>query len=328
VVGINEHFLSTEEKRLIKDIRCLTEKNNLDNITRTDCYFEYYIMNKEIQWSLLASLVSRNAGWNMCDLAGGWFPLSLNEKTRLNLFATYERANWMIFQDAYPQLLLYEYSTKKNAPMFHLLKYFSVSSFMEKEWQHFWHYRNKKRLVFSLIINEQNVIEKPIIKNKLFQKEVFHTFAYRFQDIWHFSSVFFPTLHGDIYGRSVSSFSSLDRRIELGKELYAILFATKLHDSFLRFAINVPHTGSRSDYEKYVYPRHRKNTPMLRTSYPVMVQTEPEWKDWSLATRVRTKWKKDDVQVEFTPITDWYKRKQEKLHSLIKVERSLLTFLR
>ncbi|MEM5011748.1 DUF2515 family protein [Niallia taxi] len=325
MIGINEHFLSVEEKQLIKDIRYLTEKNNLDNISRTNCYLEYYTMNKEIHWSFLASLVSRNAGWNMCDLAGTWFPLSLNEQTRLNLFATYERANWMIFQDAYPQLLLYEYSTKKNVPMFHLLQYFSVSSFMEKEWLHFWRYKNKERLVYSLIINEQNVIENPIIKNKLFQKEVFHTLAYRFQDLLRFSSVFFPTLNGDIYGRSVSSFRSLDRRIELGKELYTILFQKNLHPIFLEFALKVVHTGSRADYEKYVYPKHLNNTPMLRMSYPVMTQKPFTSVDWSKTTKVKAKWKKHARPFKKAIlITDWYKNKQEQLHKLIKIETIIL----
>lgn len=66
-------------------------------------------------------MVSRNAGWNMCELEGKWFPQALEPETRKQLFLTYERANWLIFQDAYPQLLLYDYSTKLNTPMFHSL---------------------------------------------------------------------------------------------------------------------------------------------------------------------------------------------------------------
>ena len=127
----------------------------------------------EIQWSFLAHMVSRNAGWNMCDLEGSLFLHLLSKEKRKLFFLTYERANWLIFQDAYPQLLLYQYSTKKNKPMFHLLKYFQVSSFMEREWNYFWKHRDLQRLLFSLIINEQHVIHKPLICHSYYQKRYF-----------------------------------------------------------------------------------------------------------------------------------------------------------
>ncbi|UTW69707.1 DUF2515 family protein [Anaerobacillus sp. HL2] len=44
------------------------------------------------------------------------------------LFLTYERANWLIFSDAYPQLLLYEKSKQLQKPCFHLLKFFHALS--------------------------------------------------------------------------------------------------------------------------------------------------------------------------------------------------------
>ena len=100
--------------------------------------FDFIHQNREIHWSFLASMVSRNAGWNMCDLEGKWFPIFYEKEMRERLFLTYERANWLIFQDAFPQLLLYQYSTKVKQAMFHLLKYFHVSSFMEREWNYFW----------------------------------------------------------------------------------------------------------------------------------------------------------------------------------------------
>ena len=39
----------------------------------------------EIKWALLAGLVSRNAGWNMCDLEGEWLPHILTKRFRREL---------------------------------------------------------------------------------------------------------------------------------------------------------------------------------------------------------------------------------------------------
>ncbi|UOK59911.1 DUF2515 domain-containing protein [Bacillus sp. OVS6] len=64
------------------------------------------------------------------------------------LFLTYEDANWLIFSDAYPQLMLYEISKQKGHPLFHLLDEFHVSPFMKREWQIFW--RKKHRTLNDL----------------------------------------------------------------------------------------------------------------------------------------------------------------------------------
>lgn len=54
-----------EEKQLITYIKEKTAIANMDNISRTRAYQQYYLRNKEVEWSFLASMVSRNAGWNM-----------------------------------------------------------------------------------------------------------------------------------------------------------------------------------------------------------------------------------------------------------------------
>lgn len=77
-------------------------------------------------------MVSRNAGYCMTDLKGVWFQKLLDEKTRKALFLTYEDANWLIFSDAYPQLMIYEWSKTAGKPLFHLLDAFYVSAFMKK----------------------------------------------------------------------------------------------------------------------------------------------------------------------------------------------------
>lgn len=122
--------MNHDERQLIQHILQTTRKGNIDNISRTNCYESFYFRYQEIKWAFLAGLVSRNAGWNMCDLEGKSYSSLLTKQYRSYLFLTYERANWLIFQDAYPQLLLYHYSTKIGRPLFHLLPYFHVSARM------------------------------------------------------------------------------------------------------------------------------------------------------------------------------------------------------
>lgn len=325
MVGIFNYFIPPNEEMLVQKIYSLTKKYNLDNISRTESYLHYYIANKEIQWAYLASQVSRNAGWNICDLQGNWFQKILPPEKRKQLFLTYEKANWLIFQDAFPQLLLYNYSTKYNKPLFHLLKYFSVSSFMEEEWNIFWEKRDQKRLMTSLIINEQNLIEKPIIKNHYYKREVFHSLAYLFQDFFHFSSVLFPTLQGCLYGGSVTDFTSLNKRIEFGKELANILFHRDLYEDFYQFSISQTHTGSRRDYECIIYPQHKRDTPILRLAFPIVKHEKKEMVDWVRLRKKKRAWQRPVVKKQKPQdLTTWYRHKQEQLHALIKIENKLL----
>ncbi|WP_400241950.1 DUF2515 family protein [Niallia sp. JL1B1071] len=318
MIGINSYFSPFEEK-LITRIRLITDKCNLDNISRTNAYLRYYNKNQEIQWAFLASQVSRNAGWNMCDLNGRWLPQLVSQKKRQQIYLTYEKANWLIFKDAYPQLLLYEYSTKINAPMFHLLKVFQVSTFMEQEWLGFWENKDKQRLMNSLIINEQNVIQKPVIKNARIKHHIFHYLPYLFQDLLHFNAVLFPTLQGKLYGASVANFTSLDERIKLGNTLAALLFKNNLYQEFYDFARKIEHTGSRKDYEKYIYPKIANTTPILRAVYPVVNHRNRAREDW-YKKKIKHKWRISSNHNEPFLITDWYFKKQEQLHELIRQE--------
>ncbi|MBY0122627.1 DUF2515 domain-containing protein [Bacillus sp. S/N-304-OC-R1] len=312
------NHLNIEELELIQKIKQLTTKYNADNISRTNAYFHYYRRHPEIIWSFLASMVSRNAGWNMCDLEGKWFPQIINKKLRKKLFLTYERANWLIFQDAYPQLLLYQYSTKKNRPMFHLLRYFHVSSFMEKEWNVFWEHRQIKRLMISLIINEQNMIENPVIHHPVYKKKVFQTPHFILQDWFHYSSVLFPTCEGVLYGASVNGFKSITKRIDLGKRLADILFDQELYPSFYHFAKKTVHTGSRYDYEYYFKKRPRRTTPFLRCTYPIIKHRRHYQEDWSKKKRLKRKWLREEVKhINPFDITEWYLDKQAHIQQVI-----------
>jgi hypothetical protein len=322
-----EYEYSFQENKFITTIKKNTVKYNDDNVSRTKAYAAYYNRNPEIKWSFLASMVSRNAGWNMTDLEGRWFTLALEWHKRFPIFYTYELANWMIFRDAYPQLLLYELSTYYNKPLFHLLKEFGVSCFMEAEWQYFWEHRNEQRLVTSLIINEQNLIQEPVLQNQALKRQVFGTSVYTFQDLGHFSCVIFPTLEGKLYGHAVYGFQKLSSRIELGKKLASLLFSKEHCSSFYEFSMKTEHTGSRYDYEKYIHHHMFRKTPVLRGVYPVVPHTETlPVKDWVFDNQKHiTKWLRP-VKVKKTErreLTKWFLHKQHQMHSLIALKNWL-----
>lgn len=307
-----------DESWIVKQITLMTMKKNKDNISRTDAYFSYFTSHPEIKWAFLASMVSRNGGYNMCDLEGEYFKQLLEKNIRKRLFLTYERANWLIFHDVYPQLLVYEYSTKLNQPLFHLLKKFRVSNFIQKEWELFWELRNENRLMTALIINEQNVIQKPIIEHHLYKKEVFQSALFKFEDWFHFSCVLFPTCGGEVYGASVNGFRKLNKRIDLGKRLADILFQPRLFPVFFEFAEKQTHTGSRYDYERYFKIIKNKRTPFLRAAFPIVQHHIHEKQDWSKYRRIPSKWlhgKVDHRHPVF--LSDWYERKQKELGAIV-----------
>jgi hypothetical protein len=313
--------LPDHEAELIYNIKLETERKNADNISRTNAYLDYYLENPDMIWSFLASMVSRNGGYNMCDLEGEWFPRMIKPAIRKQLFLTYERANWLIFRDAYSQLQLYSYSTKKNIPMFHLLKYLDVSAFMEDEWNLFWQSRDKKRLMTALIVNEQNVIHQPVISHPVLKKRVFNTMMFSFEDLLHFSTVLLPTCEGELYGASVNGFKSVHKRINLGKRLADILFDPRNYPLILEFALKTEHTASRHDYEKYFPFYKRRDTPYLRCTFPIIEHHYHKQLDWYNERRFHKKWLHQEIHhIHPTHLTKWYLRKQKQIHALSAVK--------
>jgi Protein of unknown function (DUF2515) len=318
-----EAGLSDTEEQLIFKIRLETSELNVDNVSRTNAYFDYYLKHPDIIWSFLASMVSRNGGYNMCDLEGDWFPKILEPPVRQQLFLTYERANWTIFHDAFPQLLLYHYSTKIGKPLFHLFAHFNISSFMEIEWKHYWRKRDKKRLMNALIINEQNVIHHSVIKHHEYQKKVFNTLRFLFQDFFHFSAVLLPTIRGEIYGASVFGFKSVHKRINLGQRIASILFDPELYPQFLEFSLRTEHTGSRHDYEQYMMNKKRE-TPFLRMTFPVISHHDNGQPDWFLERKFNKKWLNPDIYHKHPILlTEWFFNKQKQFQTLISLKEIL-----
>jgi hypothetical protein len=142
----------------------------------------FYIANPEIQWSLLAHVVSRNVSYNLTDLKTRYFKRLIDKSALLHIFHTYEKANWIIFSDAFPQLLLYEYNKFNRLNDYSILEENQTSEFIIKEWEIYHRNKENKQLTISQIINEQNLIHKTVIKDKLINKNVFQSLAFNLQD--------------------------------------------------------------------------------------------------------------------------------------------------
>lgn len=270
------------EQRVIDDIREAVQSAGSSNLTRTKAYLDIFQEFPELHWAFLAHLVSRNAGWNMTDLVSG-------QKNELqdgqDVYRTYrflERSNALIFQDAYPQLLLYAYSKNSGKSLFHLLPKFRVSSFMLPFWEHFWLSRSSSLLAVGLIINEQSYIQTRVIRHPFFRQTVMGKAFFRLNSLCGMNQVLLPySLPGKtsdeasggqakLAGKTLSDFASLSSRIAFGKRLYALLFGLeKVLKGAKQFASNVPHTGSRSDYWPGLFTPNEKEAriPLLQSAW-------------------------------------------------------------
>ena len=155
------------ERALIYRIQHETEQANRNNVTRTEAYRAIYFRCPELHWALLAHVVSRNGGWNMTDLKGELIPRLISEQQRGMIFEMLERANALIFHDAYPQLLLYEAGKKAGRDWSSLLPAFGVSRFMMPVWSKFRQRGESALLTTALIVNEQNFIEGRIVQARI-----------------------------------------------------------------------------------------------------------------------------------------------------------------
>lgn len=252
--------LTKEEQLIIDNIKAQTKQLNKNNVTRTRAYYQFYIQYPEIHWALLGHMVSRNGGWNMTDLKGDLYTRILSEKDQITFFSFLERGNWLIFQDVYPQFLLYEQSVKRSQRLFHLLPHLNVSTFMETMWNDFWKTGNKKTLAIATIINEQNYLEKRVIQNVHFKKTVLNSIGFKLFDFFQFNHILFPFYENDkkqkvlLFGDTMKHFTSLHERILIGKRLYSLLFRdTHILSQIISWAEHHPHTGSRKDYWPHLF---------------------------------------------------------------------------
>lgn len=252
------------EESLLEKIRQKTKEMNLNNVTRTKAYLDFYLRYPDIHWAFLGHMVSRNGGWNMTDLKGEFLNRLMARKDRQLFFQFLERGNWLIFQDVYPQFLLYEESLRKKKPLFHLFAHLNISTFMGTIWNHYWQTNDSYILTIALVINEQNYLEKRVVQNPQYQKDVLNKFEFLLQDWLSFNHILFPYGNKKLAGLTVHQFESLHERILLGKRLYQLLFKNKvIHQMSVEWAKSHPHTGSRKDYWPDIFNSVNEGTPGL-----------------------------------------------------------------
>ncbi|ULL18215.1 DUF2515 domain-containing protein [Paenibacillus sp. H1-7] len=260
--------LSAADQELVRHIRLETARRNRSNITRTAAYLDMFTRHPELHWSFLAHMVSRNGGWNMTDLKGELLPYLLSTIQQEHVYAFLERANALIFHDAYPQLLLYEASLRAGKPKFHCLRGLNVSSFMLPVWELFWERRDSALLTMALIVNEQHYIEHRVVRHPTYRTTVLDTLFFNAQSKLQLNQVVFPYYVDGrlrLAGLILESFSDLQERIELGKKLYAILFGIPVVlEGAVRYAAAQRHTGSRSDYFPHLFAPIRQAPPVPR----------------------------------------------------------------
>lgn len=257
--------LSKEEEGLLKQIKLETKEWNKNNVTRTKAYLDFYKLYPEVHWAFLGHMVSRNGGWNMTDLKGELLSRLLTNKEKRAFFSFLERGNWLIFQDAFPQFLLYRESLKLNKPLFHLFSFLNISKFMESVWNYFWTEKNTYILTIAMVINEQNYLEKRVVQNPLYKNEVFNKPEFKLQDILSFNHILFPYLKNGVLhfaGQTLHQFDSVHERILLGKRLYQVLFKNKeTLKNAEKWAFDQPHTGSRKDYWPHIFNNIHEGIP-------------------------------------------------------------------
>ncbi|QSB47592.1 DUF2515 domain-containing protein [Parageobacillus toebii] len=281
--------ITEEEHKIVSEIKQKTANYNRNNITRTAAYLAFFERHPEVHWAFLAHIVSRNGGWNMTDLKGSVIPRLLPAEHIHPLFLFLERANALIFHDAYPQLLLYEKSKQKKKPLFHLLASFSVSSFMKPFWEYFFETKNSPVITVALIINEQQYIQKRVMENKFFQTHVLSTIPFIAEQWLGFNDVLIPYQAGPhirLAGTTVRDFADVHHRIHIGKSLYSILFFQhRLAKRAYQFASQHAHTGSRADFWPQLFSAEKADpfriySPRLETVWPNISHPFSDRRDW------------------------------------------------
>ncbi|MGP4071911.1 DUF2515 family protein [Piscibacillus sp. B03] len=309
---------------IVNYIKEQTKIHNQNNVTRTKAYLDFYRKFPEIKWSFLASYVSRNAGWNMTDLQSEPYVQFLSEDQRKSLYLTYESINWYIFQDAYPQLLIYQLSMEKNTPLFFLFKHFHISKFVEEEWYRFYKYGGEDRLLYAQIINEQNLIEQPIMEQQPYKSKVFHKLPFKGQNMAHFNAVLLPTEDGKIYGDFVSHFLSVSKRISIGKKIANLLFYPGLYPMFYSFAKHIEITGDRMEYEQFLNKERITDSHKLADFYRDTKHQLNEYReDWSSYTKVKRKWFKEESIKKIKPINSEFYKKRKWIKDLSSIKGSI-----
>lgn len=236
------------------------DERNRDNVSRTASYLELYAWTRdhgrELPWVLMAHLVSRNAGYQMSEIARhlarpGIEPYQA-EALRW-LFVLLERGNFLIFWDAWWHVLhaLAGRAGALSAPR--------TPRFMIDAWARHAAAPDERTLVLDLVTNEQNLIERRAVHHPdLAQGRLAIDLleASGRERPLHFPAADAPPI-------TVGGFRVLERRIAAGTRIFDEVVADGARrDAMFAWALAHPHTGSRA-------VAGGKDGPTIRSAWPV-----------------------------------------------------------
>lgn len=277
--------ICSDEKEMLKEIKRVTLLHNKNNITRTAAYLAYYLRHPDIHWSFLAHIVSRNAGYHMSDLKGDLMNRLFSDQEKELYFTFLESANSAIFADVYPQLLLYEKTSKKENIDSRFFKAFGISRFMPPIWQAYLRTNNSRMLTAALIINEQMMLEHRVLHHAS-SKAILDSLRFRIQEHLGLTKIIFPlnSTSKKLAGMDVQDFGNPFSRILTGKTLYKFLFSSEgMQNTVRKYAQKHPHTGSRADYWDHVFSVNKKGiySPPILNVWPELTVPKPYVRmDW------------------------------------------------
>jgi hypothetical protein len=210
------------------------DARNIDNVSRTASYLELYAQCR-LPWLLMAHLVSRNAGYLMSDLARTRdHPKTLPsaQPMILQTFHMLERANWLIFWDAWHHVNCHLLGREQTR----------ASPFMREAWKRYEASHDETALVYDLVQNEQTLIEHRVVHapELMFARLLISMTELMGKD----APLHFPG--ADVQIR-VGWFSSLDKRIEAGRRIFDEVVCDQ-RDALFQWCCAHPHTGSRAVY--------------------------------------------------------------------------------
>jgi len=316
-----------EDRAIVERIKWETRAANVSNVTRAEAYRTLYFRRPELHWALLAHMLTRNTGYDMTDLQGELLPRLFDLETRSRLFHALEQQESRHFQDAYPQLLLYEAGRREGRELTYLLPAFGVSVFMESVWHHFWQRLDAAVLTTAMIVNmqrraqQQSAASNKAIETKWAGYRAGEQFIFPFrapQDGEMKLAGFILEGKDDKDGRT---------RIELHKRLYMLLFGQhEVKEGVHAFVRGVPHTGSRADYAPHLFTSHKLEGPRGRYKQKLngckLIQGRKPFysplleKARSQVTRQVEESSQPEEQLEGVYEADWFHGKAEQVAEL------------
>lgn len=249
------------------------QARNTDNVTRTESYLELYAHTRaegrELPWLFMAHMVSRHAGYLMSDL-GRTLADARTPKTEVvvsvigNVMALLERANFLIFGDAWfhvLQHLLGRSDAPGPTPQFMRAAWLRFERGVARGPGHGGHDRALERdLVMDLVHNEQHFIDRRVVHDPRFAAGL--ATIELIEREGREKPVHFPVVSHEI---RVGGFADLTRRITAGARIFDEVLADRgRRDQIYVWARHHPHTGARTVYGGKPGPTVREAWPSVR----------------------------------------------------------------